>query len=224
MSKKVLYISIAAGVTILVLGAGGGAYYWQKQSTDIAQQPQAAQEVDTTGSNTPLELQEAAGSSSPSSLRVDNSTNNDANVQGQISTQAPTSAATPKQPPGPETFQEYDKYKDGTTALFGELVAGTGAEVGANSKVAVYYKGWLTNGTLFDQSRNDPKTNQLQPFVFQMGAQSVITGWEQGIFGMKVGGTRRLIIPPAVGYGATGQGPIPGNAVLVFDVQLLEVE
>ena len=119
--------------------------------------------------------------------------------------------------PGPETFGQYEKYKDAQNSLFGDLQVGTGNDVAAGKKVAVYYKGYLTNGQLFDQSID-------KTFVFTVGAKQVIPGWEQSIMGMKVGGVRRMIIPPSVGYGAQGQGPIPGNAVLVFDVQLAAVE
>src|SRR5580700_6730072 len=91
----------------------------------------------------------------------------------------------------PATFGQYDatKYKDGTSAFYADLLAGTGATVAMNQKVAVYYKGWLTNGTLFDESK--PGSNgQLQPFVFTYGTNpsQVIPGFEEGIDGMKVGG------------------------------------
>ncbi len=123
----------------------------------------------------------------------------------------------------PSTFAKYDQYKSNSAALFADIQKGTGAELTVNKKAAVVYKGWLTNGQLFDQSRPD-SSGQLQPFVFTLGAHQVILGWEQGIGGMKVGGTRLLIIPPSVGYGASGQGSIPPNSVLVFQVQLLAVQ
>jgi FKBP-type peptidyl-prolyl cis-trans isomerase len=85
------------------------------------------------------------------------------------------------------------------------------------------YQGWLTNGQLFDQSRVNEQ-NQIEPYVFQLGGGQVIQGWEQGIVGMKEGGKRRLIIPSSLGYGSTGQGPIPANAMLIFDVELLKTE
>jgi FKBP-type peptidyl-prolyl cis-trans isomerase FkpA len=123
----------------------------------------------------------------------------------------------------PSTFSKYDQYKSNTAALFADIQKGTGDELTINKKAAVVYKGWLTNGQLFDQSRAD-SNGQLQPFGFTLGAHQVITGWEQGMAGMKVGGTRLLIIPPSVGYGAAGQGSIPPNSVLVFQVQLLAVQ
>jgi FKBP-type peptidyl-prolyl cis-trans isomerase len=123
----------------------------------------------------------------------------------------------------PKTFAQYEKYKNDTTALEADAQAGTGTVLEAGKKATVYYRGWLTNGTLFDQSRPDAN-GQLQPFSFTLGSHQVISGWEQALAGMKVGGVRLLIVPPSVGYGATGQGSIPPNSLLVFQVQLVNVE
>lgn len=123
----------------------------------------------------------------------------------------------------PSTFKDYDKYASGTSGLFADIQKGTGKELTQGKKAVVVYKGWLTNGTLFDESRTgaDGKT---QAFAFTLGKGEVIPGWEQGMSNMKEGGIRLLIVPPAVGYGKTGQGAIPPNAVLVFAVQLVSVE
>jgi FKBP-type peptidyl-prolyl cis-trans isomerase len=123
----------------------------------------------------------------------------------------------------PSQFKTYDSYKTSDQMLIIDSVTGNGTSVVSGKKVAVLYKGWLTDGTVFDQSRPN-ENNELQPFVFTPGTGSVIAGWDQGILGMKVGGTRRLVIPPSAGYGEQGQGTIPPNAVLIFDIQLLEVE
>jgi len=100
-----------------------------------------------------------------------------------------------------------------------ELIIGEGALAESGQHVTVHYTGWLTDGTKFDSSkdRNDP-------FQFHLGAGQVIRGWDEGVAGMKVGGQRKLTIPPELGYGARGAGGvIPPNAVLVFEVELLGV-
>ncbi|RYZ35247.1 MAG: FKBP-type peptidyl-prolyl cis-trans isomerase [Myxococcaceae bacterium] len=100
-----------------------------------------------------------------------------------------------------------------------DLTVGTGAEAVSGKIVQVHYSGWLPNGTLFDSSipRN-------QPFSFNLGQGRVIEGWDKGIVGMRVGGKRKLVIPSDLGYGGAGSPPvIPGDSVLVFDVQLLAV-
>jgi FKBP-type peptidyl-prolyl cis-trans isomerase FkpA len=125
--------------------------------------------------------------------------------------------------PGPETFSQFDKYKNDKAALFQDIQPGTGDEIKPNKNAAVLYKVYLTDGKLVDQNKVD-KDSKIVPFVFGYGAHQVIAGWEQGVGGMKVGGVRRVIIPPAVGYGAQGKAPVPPNAVLVIDIQLLEVQ
>ena len=100
-----------------------------------------------------------------------------------------------------------------------ELVEGTGPEATAGRAVSVHYTGWLTDRTKFDSSRDRPGD-----FKFQLGAGRVIQGWDQGVQGMRVGGKRKLTIPPELGYGARGAGDvIPPNATLVFEVELLGV-
>jgi FKBP-type peptidyl-prolyl cis-trans isomerase FkpA len=106
-----------------------------------------------------------------------------------------------------------------TGLVIEDLVEGTGDTAAAGQTVSVHYTGWLTNGSKFDSSkdRNDP-------FEFALGGRQVIAGWDEGVQGMKIGGTRKLTIPPALGYGARGAGGvIPPNATLVFEVELLEI-
>lgn len=110
------------------------------------------------------------------------------------------------------TTQSGLKYQD--------LVVGKGKQPQNGQTVVVHYTGWLTNGTKFDSSldRNDP-------FKFKLGQGDVIKGWDEGVATMKVGGKRKLTIPPELAYGANGAGSaVPPNATLVFDVELLDVK
>ena len=112
------------------------------------------------------------------------------------------------------------------TDFFTDVTLGAGEAATTGRPVAVHYTGWLfdaaapeNKGRKFDSSRD-----RGDPFRFPLGAGHVIAGWDQGVVGMKVGGHRRLVLPPELGYGALGAGGvIPPNATLVFDVELLEV-
>jgi peptidylprolyl isomerase len=122
------------------------------------------------------------------------------------------SAATAAQPAGAEvTTASGLKYVD--------IVAGTGATPRAGQKVTVHYTGTFTDGNKFDSS-----LDAGQPITFQIGVGRVIKGWDEGLMTMKVGGKRRLIIPPELGYGerGAGGGRIPPNATLIFEVELLD--
>ncbi len=104
-----------------------------------------------------------------------------------------------------------------------DTIPGTGATAAAGQRVSVHYTGWLFNagvqGSKFDSSKD-----RGQPFQFGLGAGQVIKGWDEGVQGMQVGGTRRLVIPSDLGYGARGAGGvIPPNATLLFEVELLAV-
>lgn len=100
-----------------------------------------------------------------------------------------------------------------------DLVVGNGAAPTTGKPVKVHYTGWLENGTKFDSS-----VDRGEPFVFTIGTGQVIPGWDEGVMSMRVGGKRKLIVPPELGYGAAGAGGvIPPNAVLIFEVELLDV-
>jgi FKBP-type peptidyl-prolyl cis-trans isomerase FkpA len=226
-NKKILLVGV---LVLIVILAGVTAFFLIKNNkknnseTSVNGSEKVAslnmQQSDTvplggstnnSGNDNSLKVNESQPSN-PSSLGSGTSRNSSSSSNNSNGNRNSSSSA-----PGPESFKEYEKYKESQSALFGDVQQGTGSEATVGKKVAVYYKGWLTNGQLFDQSVNST-------FVFKLGDRQVIPGWEQTIPGMKIGGIRRIIVPPSVGYGAQGQGPIPGNSVLVFDVQLVAVE
>lgn len=100
-----------------------------------------------------------------------------------------------------------------------DLTEGTGATPQTGQMLSVHYTGTLQNGKKFDSS-----VDRGKPYQFRIGTGSVIKGWDEGLMGMKVGGKRKLIIPPSLGYGATGTPNIPPNSTLLFDVELLDVK
>lgn len=105
-----------------------------------------------------------------------------------------------------------------------DITPGEGAEATAGNKVSVHYTGWLRNADGSKGSKFDSSKDRQQAFSFSLGAGRVIKGWDEGVQGMKVGGTRILTIPPQLGYGASGAGGvIPPNATLIFEVELLGV-
>lgn len=100
-----------------------------------------------------------------------------------------------------------------------DIVVGTGAEATPNKTVTVHYTGTLTDGTKFDSS-----LDRKEPFNFVLGVGQVIKGWDQGFAGMKVGGKRKLTIPPEMAYGPNAVGSIPANSTLIFNVELIDVK
>jgi FKBP-type peptidyl-prolyl cis-trans isomerase FkpA len=104
--------------------------------------------------------------------------------------------------------------------VFEDLVIGDGAEVTGRGQTAiVHYTGWLEDGSKFDSSHDHG-----EPFSFPVASEYVIKGWDEGVVGMKVGGKRRLTVPPELGYGAAGAGSvIPPNATLIFEIELVNV-
>ena len=101
-----------------------------------------------------------------------------------------------------------------------DVKIGDGQEVEKFNIVTVNYTGLLENGTKFDSSLNPGRS----PFRFTVGAGQVIKGWDEGLMGMKIGGKRKLTIPPELGYGSRDNGPIPANSILIFEIDLLGIE
>jgi hypothetical protein len=126
-------------------------------------------------------------------------------------------STSPTQLPGRPTSQERHLTRSGLAYV--DEVVGTGERPQAGSQVTLHYTGYLIDGTKFDSS-----VDRNKPFTFVLGKGQVIKGWDEGVATMNVGGKRKLIIPPELGYGSRGAaGVIPPNAELIFDVELLEV-
>jgi hypothetical protein len=103
--------------------------------------------------------------------------------------------------------------------IYEDLLIGDGATAKAGDTVSVNYTGWLEDGTKFDSS-----IDRSQTFDFTLGSGQVIKGWDEGVAGMNVNGTRLLVIPPSLGYGSTANGSIPANSTLIFEVQLVAIK
>ena len=116
-------------------------------------------------------------------------------------------------------FACMDQDEDKGELIIEDLVVGQGVEAKEGNVITVNYTGWLENGTQFDSSLSPGS----DPLVITLGAGQVIQGWDEGIPGMKVGGKRRLTIPPHLGYGNQAVGAIPANSTLIFEVDLLGV-
>lgn len=104
-----------------------------------------------------------------------------------------------------------------------DITVGTGTEARTGQTVRVFYTGWVYSTTATDNKGSQFDTNTTTGLPFTLGAGQVIKGFEQGVTGMRVGGKRRIVIPPSLGYGATGSNGIPGNAHIIFEVELLSV-
>ena len=137
-----------------------------------------------------------------------------------------TTALAPAEPPpaaiattyAPELEVDLTAMEETESGLrYAILSEGSGEVVEPGDTAVVHYTGWLPDGTQFDSSRD-----RGEPFPFPVGAGRVIAGWDEGVAGMAVGERRKLVIPPDLAYGPMGQGPIPPNATLVFDVELVE--
>jgi FKBP-type peptidyl-prolyl cis-trans isomerase len=137
-------------------------------------------------------------------------------LAGCAHTERTAPAAATARPAAPES----KVHRLASGLVYEDLVVGSGTMADPGLLTSVHYTGWLLNGTKFDSSYD-----RGRPYKFQLGAASVIRGWDEGVKGMRVGGKRKLTIPPDMAYGPEGRAPvIPPNAVLVFEVELVAVE
>jgi hypothetical protein len=232
---------ITVGVGMVVGLGTAGWMYAHREEDDGVVSTSARSAAKSNLSNGPLVLNGGGsnpGSSNDSGLKVTNdggqglgqvlggsnsgklgnSSNGESGGSGTAGSGGSNGAGT-DQLPTPSQFHVYDQYKNSATALYIDTKPGTGSAVGKGSVITMDYRGWLTDGKEFDETYARGKQ-----FTFTEGAGTVIDGFAQAMWGMKSGGQRRLIIPPTVGYGAAGKDPVPPDAVLVFDVELVSVQ
>lgn len=209
MNKQTLILSLSA--VFLLMSLSAGAYFlinfYENRSIDESSPKQAVDVPLTTSKPKPTNQNSAKSSG----LQVQG-------VQTPTNTKDASTAL-----PTPDQFEQHEQYNDSSTIRYVDTLLGTGEEAKNGSSAWLVYKGWLTDGTLFDETKKNEQ-GQLVAFNFTLGSGQVIQGWEQGIVGMKVGGKRRLIIPSSLGYGATAEGPIPANSMLIFDVELAQIQ
>ncbi len=134
---------------------------------------------------------------------------------------APSAPSAARPMPRDQQPQQLNQPPQGGDVKVEDVVVGKGPEVKVGDTVVVHYTGTLPDGTKFDSSHDHPGN---QPLTAQLAPGQLIAGWVKGIPGMKVGGRRKLTIPPALGYGARATGKIPPNSTLLFDVELLEIK
>jgi FKBP-type peptidyl-prolyl cis-trans isomerase FkpA len=202
-------------ITALFVSGCGGAEEPPPQQPSTAAPP--SQPASTSAQGATADKPDASASappSQPASTSAQGATA-DKTVDKPVAPVAPAAPVAPKTPPARPAYTRTD------------LQVGTGREAQKGQGLSVHYTGWLYDptqpemkGRMFDSSRD------RGPFNFQLGAGQVIPGWDQGFDGMKVGGRRRLIIPPSLGYGVDGAGGgiIPPNATLIFEMELLDVQ
>lgn len=215
MRKETIIASIIGVSMVLVIGGVGFAMWRAAQPTN-AKKTLSKTDKKTTSDNSETSLGVGDGSGLGGGIDL-----GQGGGQGQsMGGSGEANSESTKKP----KFTEYEKYKQEKSALFADLAKGTGPDVKVNSKVAIYYKGYLLNGEVFDNQWPATPKDTPKPFEFQIGSKQIIPGLQQGLVGMMVGGKRLVIVPPAVGYGEKGYGSIPPDSVLVFEVELLKVE
>jgi FKBP-type peptidyl-prolyl cis-trans isomerase len=221
MTKKQILSAVLISLVIIVLIGSVLAWYLSKNketSSASAVQAGVSAQLDPSGATT-IPLGESTKKPN-SGLSVSDNPTTSANLGSGISIGGSSTGSSSN---AAQDFKQYEAYKDKTEVYFGDIVTGTGNQAQKDSQLAVTYKGYLTNGQMFDQSRTGAN-GAKQPLIFTLGTGQLIAGFEQGVAGMKAGGTRRIIIPPVLGYGDKQQNGIPPNSVLIFDVELLTVQ
>lgn len=212
--------------TVLVIILAGSTFWFlshhKKAVMDFGATSTAASNPSSSLTPSNSNLQVNSGSTASNLGQLGTSSQSGISGSQNSSSNSSSSAGSTSSPVNPSTFSQYNQYANNSTALFGDIQVGNGATLGNGQQATITYKGWLTDGTLFDQSQTN-SSGQLVPLSFTLGGNQIIQGLQEGVDGMKVGGSRLVIIPPSLGYGSQGKSSIPPNSVLVFEVNLLDV-
>ncbi len=211
--RRTIIVSTLVAVVLIILGSIG---FWQFQVYTDHQHVLAASATATA--TTKAHVQATAKANASVTAAVQASATSVAQAVSTAYAGSPTPSAGPASPP--VVTLPATKTKDGLQYI--DIKVGTGAEAKTGSTVLAEYSGWIqSTGKKFDSSFD----HAGQPIeVTPLGTAQIIPGWNEGLIGMKVGGTRRLIIPPSLAYGSQAQGPIPANATLIFDVTVVSVK
>lgn len=213
-------LSSAIIVPLVVLFCAGAIYAYIRYESSSKNYPTTSVGMRTESTSLPDLANRSQNTREPATNET-LGVQSDGTISLNQNANAPSNAKT-NRIPTPEEFEVYDKYKNDPNSYYAVIKNGSGESAKQGDFVGLVYKGWLTDGTVFDQTRKNEQ-GQLQAFGLTLGQGQVIRGWEESIPGMKVGEQRRLIVPPAAGYGDQGQGVIPPNAVLIFDVELVQI-
>ncbi len=213
--RQQIWISTIVSLILLTL-VGVGFFQYQRSTA----QQQAAATSATATATTKANATATAAANVTATAQVQASATALANAVLTATSGSPTPAAGPATPPALPSGLTTVKLPDGLQYI--DIKVGTGPVAQQGSTVSVEYTGWLaSNSKKFDSSYD----HGGQPFqVTPLGQAQVIKGWNEGLVGMKAGGTRRLIIPASLGYGPQANGPIPANATLIFDVTAITVQ
>ena len=231
-----IYQSLLATCTVLValtLQSCGGSPSGQDQSTGPSmlksrgaeQDTSSTAGQDTTSSQTSASQTSASQTSASQTSAGETATTTAAErpaklPRGALFAEADAEQKAEQQQQQEQQPQASKRVTTETGLQYEDMVVGNGPQPQGGQTVTVHYTGWLTNGTKFDSS-----VDKGQPFQFVLGAREVIRGWDEGVATMRVGGKRRLFVPPDLGYGDRGAGGvIPPGATLVFDVELLGIQ
>ena len=222
MKQRIL---ITMGVCILVASLGIGLIFAYQRKNEI--KPVSDNVTNSTSQSSTSSDGISVSNASPEN-GINQAGSSEDDLSNTSSTTSNDSSSEIAEMTNPSTFSKYDTptYEDASQAFYANLQTGTGTELSkAGQKAIISYKGWLTNGTLFDETQVNAKgQSEAYEFTFEASPEQVIPGFDEGLSGMKVGGTRLLIVPPTAGYGSTTHDSIPANSVLIFEVTLDEIQ